>query len=419
MKDTQKWRHRILISAYACEPNKGSEPGVGWNWTMRLSRYYDVFVITRKNNQEVIEQYLSEYSNEHIHFIYHDCSKWMRKVKKLPGGIFLYYKQWQKEILPLARKLVKEEHIELVHHVTFNEFRTPGKLYKLDIPFVWGPVGGGQFYRKVFQNAYFSKKDILFEKLRNIANHGYISFSVDIKNALKRAAAVLIADQSTECALPKIRIYQRLLETAIDISSVQPKRVYTTDKNLKLLWVGGIWPRKGLKILLDALGESDFRNFELDIIGDGQDRAKCEKLVEKYQMQEQVSFRGKLSFADTNATYSDADVFVFSSMRDTSGNVVLEAMAHGLPIICFNHHGVGEIVTKSTGTPIEVTNLSEMKKSILDAIRAYSDDRNLVKIQGIAARQRIEACYSWDRTIEKMVEIYERIFEEKNNGKVL
>ena len=146
-----KNRIRVLISAYACEPNKGSEPGVGWNWTLQMAKMDEVYVITRSNNRKVIETFLQKHPVEHLHFYYHDCATWKRKMKKLPNGIFVYYKMWQKEILPIARKIVEDEKIDIVHHITFNEFRTPGKLYQLPVPFVWGPIGGGQFYNHILK----------------------------------------------------------------------------------------------------------------------------------------------------------------------------------------------------------------------------------------------------------------------------
>lgn len=57
---------KILLSAYACEPNKGSEPGVGWGWATELAKHHQVWVLTRDNNQPVIEEYLRlnrEYQN--------------------------------------------------------------------------------------------------------------------------------------------------------------------------------------------------------------------------------------------------------------------------------------------------------------------------------------------------------------------
>lgn len=408
-------RHRILISAYACEPNKGSEPGVGWNWSVHLAERYEVYVITRLNNKESIEQYLEEHPIEHLHFYYHDCSKIMRKLKEMPNGIFVYYKQWQREILPVARKIVKDEKIELVHHLTFNEFRTPGKLYKLEIPFVWGPIGGGQFYNPVFGRAYFRKTDIMKEYVRNFINHCYLTFSGDIGKVVKNASAILVADQSTEKMLPSRRRYIRLLETAYNLER-NPIKTYqerSAAEPLRLLWVGGLWPRKGLKLLIDALGNSDFRNFRIEIIGGGQDKKACEKLVKKYEIQDKVIFSGKLTYQEVNTHYDDADVFVFTSLRDTSGNVVLEAMSHGLPVITFNHHGAGEIVTNETGTLIEVSRYDQIQKDIISAITSYYRDREKIVLQGKAARSRIEKVYSWQHNLKIMTQVYEKVLGAK------
>ena len=403
-------RLRILLSAYACEPNKGSEPGVGWNWALHLSEKFDVFVITRLNNKTSIEDYIAKHTNKHLHFYFYDCAEYMLKVKHLPNGVFIYYKKWQKEILTIARKIVIEEKIDIIHHITFNEFRTPGKLYKINVPFVWGPIGGGQFYRSVFKKAYIHKRNIVKEIIRNIINYIYIYFSRDIHNAIKSAAAILIADQSTEKIMPSSRNYVRLLETAYNTERNQIK-VYSQSMSdtIKLLWVGGIWPRKGLKILLDALGQSDFKDFYLEIIGDGEDRQACERLVKVYGLEDKIHFTGSLSYQDVNGHYDNADVFIFTSLRDTSGNVILEAMSHGLPVITLNHHGAGEIVTNSTGTLIEISDYGTIKKDIMKAIKIYSKDRKLVELQGISARKRIETMYSWERNMHIISQVYERV----------
>ena len=406
-------RLRILLSAYACEPNKGSEPGVGWNWALHLCEKYEVFVLTRSNNKTTIENYLTNHPVRHLHFYYYDCSKSTLKLKQLPYGVFIYYKKWQKDIPAVARKIVLEEKIDIIHHITFNEFRTPGKLYKLNVPFVWGPVGGGQFYSPVFKEAYFNKRNIGKEELRNIINFLYINLSHDIHNAIKSAAAILIADPSTEKIMPSSRNYIRLLETAYN-----PERNHIKNYNLseadaiKLLWVGGIWPRKGLKLLLDALGQSDFRDFDLEIIGDGEDRRACEKLVKIYGMEEKIHFIGALTYQDVNDHYDHADVFIFTSLRDTSGNVILEAMSHGLPVITLKHHGAGEIVSDATGTRIEISDYQTMKKDMMNAVLTYYNNRNLIEMQGRSARNRIETLYSWKHTVDAISQVYERIMTD-------
>lgn len=407
-------RHRILLSAYACEPNKGSEPGVGWNWAIHLSKDFEVYVITRKNNQKIIESYLSTCPIKHLHFYYYDCSGWAKKIKKLPYGFFPYYKRWQTEILPIAKKIVENEKIELIHHVTFNEFRTPGKLWRIGVPFVWGPIGGGQFYSPVFKNAYFRKSDIVKEKLRNLINQYYIKCSGNVKQAINHAAAILIADQSTEKLMPSKYNYVRLLETGYDIKRNGIKNYgERRSKDIRILWVGGIWPRKGLKLLIDALGKSDFRSFRLDIIGNGNDIKLCKDLVDTYRMNNYIHFLGSLPYNEVNRHYDDADVFIFTSLRDTSGNVVLEAMSHGLPVIALNHHGVGEIVTQETGTLVDVTDYATIQRDIIKAIRFYYKNRTAIEIKGRAGRKRIEDTYSWEHNAEIMSRVYTKILEER------
>lgn len=407
-------RIRVLISAYACEPNKGSEPGVGWNWAIQMAKFNEVYVITRSNNQKVIETFLQEHPVEHLHFYYHDCAGWKRKMKRLPNGIYVYYKMWQKEILPVARRIVEDEKIDIVHHITFNEFRTPGKLYQLPVPFVWGPIGGGQFYNSIFEDAYFSRKDIYKEKLRNFINRCYLMFSYDIKAAVKKANTILIADQSTESIMPKSRKYVRLLETGYDLNR---NKVKIYDENLRiskkrpirLLWVGGIWPRKGLKILIDALHNSQFENYLLSIVGDGQDRRASEKLVREYGIDNKIRFLGALSYDEVNDLYDSADVFVFTSLRDTSGNVVLEAMSHGLPVIAINHHGVGEIVTDETGIRIDPISYDYVKRNFVKAIEEYAKNPELMKQHGLSGRKRLETCYSWVNNAKVLQTIYDGI----------
>ena len=137
---------KILLSAYACEPDKGSEPAVGWNWAIELSkRGHMVWVITRSNNREAIETAVR--SNPQllaIHFHYFDLGRWARRWKKAPAGIQIYYLLWQFGATKLAKQLNQEVNFDLVHHVTFVGLRQPSFMGALGIPFIFGPVAGGQ-----------------------------------------------------------------------------------------------------------------------------------------------------------------------------------------------------------------------------------------------------------------------------------
>src|ERR1035441_781417 len=79
-------RPKILISAYACEPNAGSEPDVGWNWSVQAARHgNEVHVVTRANNRAGIESELAQHPVANLHFHYLDLPAIFRWGKKSGG----------------------------------------------------------------------------------------------------------------------------------------------------------------------------------------------------------------------------------------------------------------------------------------------------------------------------------------------
>ena len=82
-----KKKLKVLLSAYACETNKGSEPEIGWKWATTLSNLgHEVYVITRSNNKEHIELYLSKNEYKKLFFIYFDYPNWFLKIFKGKNG---------------------------------------------------------------------------------------------------------------------------------------------------------------------------------------------------------------------------------------------------------------------------------------------------------------------------------------------
>lgn len=404
----------VLIAAFACKPNQGSEYGIGWNWSINLAKKHNVYVLTRKENQDAIEAYTRKHNIQNPQFYYYDGNTIMDFIdKKIPMGFRIYYKWWQKNVVPLAEKIIKDCNIEIVHQLTYNEFRTPGKLYKLAAPFVWGPIGGGHEYNPILRNAHFRMMDVLKEIIRKKMNHWYLS-DKDVVGAIKDAKAVIVADPATYSILPKIREYDRLLEAAYDCNrnAIKDLVEIKNHKTIRLLYAGVMQPRKGLKIIIDALGESNFRDFELVFIGDGQDRCCLEKLIAQYGIKDRVKLLGKLTYDEVNSYYDWADLFLFPSLRDTSGNVVLESMSHGTPVIALNHNGTSEMINSDCGDLVEIESYDQIKRDYIKYIQKYYDDRELLIKKGLEARKRIESVYSWERVMDVIDSIYDRVLND-------
>ena len=133
----------VLILAYACDPLKGSEPGVGWNMSVALSKIHNVIVLTRRKNKRNIEDFISKHPLENISFVYHDLpERWMWIKKKVSEQA--YYMLWNLTAKNVVKSIIKNDNIDILHHLTFNQYRTPSAGYFANKPFVVGPVGGAE-----------------------------------------------------------------------------------------------------------------------------------------------------------------------------------------------------------------------------------------------------------------------------------
>ena len=133
---------KILITAYAVNPYKGSEDGTGWNMIQEIAKYNNVIAITRKNNRSAIEQYLEEQNLPHaqnLNFEYFDLPYWMRFWKKGGRGALLYFYLWQFGMVFFVLK--KKIKCDLVHNLNFHNDWTPSFLWMIGKPFFWGPIG--------------------------------------------------------------------------------------------------------------------------------------------------------------------------------------------------------------------------------------------------------------------------------------
>ena len=137
---------KVLVSAYACSPYRGSEPGMGWNYLQAVAEHNEVWAIVEEEKwKSDIEKYLqtiqtSKLLNIHWIFIRKPRARWLRKI--WPPSYYWFYRIWQWKAYKAALKLHKEVKFDLAYQLTMTGFREPGYLWKLDAPFAWGPIGG-------------------------------------------------------------------------------------------------------------------------------------------------------------------------------------------------------------------------------------------------------------------------------------
>lgn len=411
-------RLKILVSCYACSPYRGSEPGMGWSFVSGLSKHHDVYVITEKEKWEQdINKALEEFNitNVKFHFIQKKRGRTLRKI--WPPSYYWFYKKWQKNAYKLAKQLDAEENFDIIHQLNMVGYREPGFLWKINKPFVWGPIGGTQnvpwHLFKVFN--FYGK---LFYGGRNIFNLMQMHFLKRPKLAAKKRVTKLIA------ATPDIKRDIKTLwnkdseiitevgaDTFIDIKPVDRN----SNKTLKIVWSGQHTSGKALNILLKSLSVLDDEvQWHLDILGVGKETKSWKKQAHTLGIAKYCKWHGWVQKNEAIDTMKNAHVLCITSLKDLTSTVTIEAISLGLPIICLNHCGFAHVVNSSCGIKIKMESLNAIHIGFKNALEKLYFNENYRKELAQGAIERVKD-FSWDKKIEKLNHIYKDLLDENTN----
>lgn len=410
-------RPRVLLVAYACSPEQGSEPGVGWNRAIETARFCDTWVICEEHRYgPAVRRHLEAYGPiPGLNFVFVPKVTGLQWLRIVPGFDYLFYNAWQRRARDAARRLHADVQFDLVHQVTFCSYREPGYLWQLGVPFVWGPVGGTQNYPWRFLGQ-AEPTGAVREVLRGILNRLQLHFSTRIRSAARSAAAVLAANSTVQHDLARVCGRKPLLQLETGVRAVgqvgNPSS--HSSSTLHILWSGEFRCWKALPLLIQALAQlpPDVA-YKLTLLGSGPLERRWRRMAQQFGVDAQFHWLGWLPHSKAMEQYANADVLAFTSLRDTSGNVVLEALAQGLPVICLDHQGVRDIVTPDCGIKVPVTKPREVIAGLAQAITKIARDPACREKLARGASARAGE-YLWTLQGERMADVYRQVL----NGKV-
>lgn len=399
----------ILISAYSCEPGKGSEPGVGWNTVLKLANFYELSVVTRSNNRGAIEKASKTSNLNNIRFFYYDLPVWVRKLKKFFLGSQIYYLLWQLFLPRRVNEILKSEEIDLVHHLTFGCFWMPSGLAKIPLPFVWGPVGGGELTPKEL-NKSLNWRGVIYEKARSYTQKIVRCFPL-WKKTVHNASAVLTSTPETARILKKAGATHviELLQMGIDEKGQKYlKRENLTDSVVCFGSVGRLIGWKGHHLSLKALAKVDF-DFVYLIIGDGPELFNLKNLASGLGISEKVRFLGNLPHAKVHHELSKIDVFLHTSLHDQAPAAIFEAMMAEIPVVCLDIAGPPIQVGEEAGIVVTIGEENFVVDEISKACSKLAENPALRKRMGEAGRQRVLENFTWEKKAQQFDRIYREI----------
>ena len=406
--------YEILLSAFACDPQHGSERYVGWRWLKMLAdQFGKVYVLTREFNRPY---HMAQSIPENVEFIYFDLPFGGRLIHHRAKLIKPYYVFWQIAASLRLNSLVNLKQIAIIHHVTYNVVDIPGFLWRFGNQiFVWGPVGGGQVPPRSLKSV-FGRLGWIKERTRGLMK-SLVRYNPAVRAAAKRSRVVLFANYDTARLLDKVVSHREMmLETAIDRDQiVDTDRIYPTGETFDLTWLANFEENKAFPIALDALQMAQARvekRLFLHVIGDGSARKSQEMRVARSRLRDQVHFHGRIPFGEVGSRMRSSGAFLFTSVRDTSGNVVLEAMAAGTPVIGLKHQGVEQMLRHGGGILVEIGTYEETVRRYADAIVRLVEDPELWRRKSDEAREQIETRLNWDAKSERIASIYASLLIE-------
>lgn len=405
---------KILVSAYACRPCAGSEPGVGWNIVQELAKYYQIWVLTRSDNKLEIEAEVAKQQNLNLQFIYCDPPS---IAAKLPAAQVPHYYFWQISAYFAAQKLIEKVNIDLIHHITYVRYSTPSFLSLLPVPLIWGPVGGGEMVPRAFWYD-FSIRGKVYEILR-LAVHRLGELDPFTQITAQRSAFVKVTTEDTARRVRRIGglNVEICSESALSNSEIQTLSQCVVPRNapVRFISMARLLHWKGLHLSIQAFAKADLSpDTEYWILGEGPEQARLQNLIYQLKVENRIKLLGKLSRDETLQKLGVCHVLVHSSLHDSGGWVCLEAMAAGRPVVCLDLGGPALQVTSETGIKIKAHTPQQVVDDLTKAMILLERNADLRTQMGKAGQQRVLNYFSWELRIAEFSKQYLKLC----NGKI-
>lgn len=384
-------RPRLLLVAYCCSPDDGSEPAVGWNMARLAAEQFDVTVVVEEHKfSESINRWLETNGPiDNVTFVFVP-EKWWAHGMWSAGLGYVSYRWWHRRALAKATELHRQQPFDAVHLATIIGFREPGYWTELGVPFIWGPIGGTHNFPTEFLGETSFVRACL-ERFRSGLNTFQLRCSRRVQHALNNAAAVVASNR--EIGRDLQQVVERPIDTINEITlpNREPHRVFRSDVSdeLRVLWSGRCEARKCLSLLIRAVArvQSDIP-IRVRVVGDGYERQRWESLASRLGVADRFEWLGWVAYEESLEQFEWADVFAFTSVRDTTGTVLLEALDAGLPVIGPDHQGAQYVVTEDCGIRVSMERIDTAVAGIASALTKLTVDNVLRSQLANGAQQR-------------------------------
>jgi glycosyltransferase involved in cell wall biosynthesis len=403
----------VLITAYAADPYKGSEDGTGWNTAVALALRNKVILVTRRNNIPHIQRYLEQHPDpvhENMRCIGHDLSERSMRWKKRLGerGYVAYFYLWQ-YTLPSAMKRLGIQ-FDIAHALNFHSDSTPHFLWKMGKPVVWGPVGHHPPVPRRFILRY-GVAPYIRDRAYNAVKWCLRNLDPNFRKAVCTSRAILAINSSVQVAMGAPAHKLRILPAVAAVATLQPP---VRDDRFTIVSIGRFVYMKGFDLALRSfsafyaqLDDQARKGVKLILVGKGEEHGRLARLAIELGIEDAVEFKDWVDHSTMRSIYQRSRLLLFPS-HEGAGMVVPEAMSYGLPVVCLDNAGPGELVGDA-GIKVSGTHPQQVVHELSQALAKLHADPELLELLGRKACERQRNLLTWAHKADAINAIYDHL----------
>jgi glycosyltransferase involved in cell wall biosynthesis len=420
---------KILISAIACNPHGYSESLHGWLVCKSLAEIGELWILVSPEQKPGVEKGIADgLVPDNIHFVFIGEHKPYVENRLLARGQgWLRYMDFARKSLEVGRKLHEEIGFDLCHHVTYSTWRVGCPLWRLNIPFIWGPLSGTEVFPIKKFASILSTSAKAFELARIVAGY-YSSLNPEVRatarNAFhifaahREAVSHLVDTRGTAEGISVLSYYTFSPETIAAFA--RPPASTPQDGPLRILAGGNLEGRKGIAIALQglAIAKKEGARFHYRVTSRGPELEHLQRLAKNLGLEQDVIIGEGFPREDYVNELKKTDVYLLPSLREGGGLTMMEAMLAGCVPIVADAGGPGTAVTDECGFKIKVETPEQMARDIATAIVRLDRDRSLLQRLGAAAPGEIERRYAHHLFIKAIRDVYDRALASRKRGEL-
>ena len=405
----------VLIVAENASMLQGGESKLALQWFLELLKVdVDVHLLVHVRSKRELDQSVSKFASR-IHYV---SEVPLQKIcwslgKALPAHVRSFTSEWLIHLVTqfmqrrTAQRLIEQYKIQVVHEPAPVTPRLPSMMYGLGVPVVIGPMNGNMTYPPGFRSRSFLERAFVpvARSFGDLANY--------LIPGKPRAEVLLVANERTRFALPS---GCRNKAEILCENGVEPDVWQRPDDlpgrpadGLRLAFLGRLIAWKGVDIVLDVFAEvkKQMPSAELWIIGDGPEGPRLRQQAESLGLCGAVTFHGWAAPEECPRLLSQCDVFLYPSVFDCGGAVVLEAMSLGLTVIALNWGGPGDYLASGGGVLVEPVDRQRSVAELAKAVQCLTPSKR--RELGEAAQRKIADQYTWPAKARQIVGIYQSV----------